>query len=108
MTMKLSICLLLAVVATASADQGFYQQSQPVAQSAPSGYNNYYDQQYQPVQKQGYVDVHQKIKSTWKEAAIFFAILDAQLGAFILALDGAVRGYAIILFWKCIEIILWS
>ena len=55
--MKLSICLLLAVVATASADQGFYQQ-QPVAQSAPSGYNHYYDQQYQPAQKQGYVHVH--------------------------------------------------
>ena len=55
-TMKLSICLLLAVVAAASADEGFYQQ-QPVAQSAPSGYgyNNYYDYQSQPVKKQGYV-----------------------------------------------------
>ena len=52
--MKLSICLLLAVVAATSADQGFYQ-PQPVAQSAPSGYNNYYDQQYQPVKEEGYV-----------------------------------------------------
>ena len=52
--MKLSICLLLAVVAAASADQGFYQ-PQPVQHSAPSGYNNYYDQQYQPAKKQGYV-----------------------------------------------------
>ena len=50
--MKLSICLLLAVVAATSADQGFYQ-PQAVAQSAPSGYvnENYYG--YQPPAKQG-------------------------------------------------------
>ena len=55
--MKLSICLLLAVVAAASADEGFYQpqpyQPQAVAQSAPSGYvnENYYG--YQPPARQG-------------------------------------------------------
>ncbi|XP_043193533.1 uncharacterized protein LOC122365940 [Amphibalanus amphitrite] len=53
--MKLSVCLLLAVVATVSADDGFYQ-PQAVAQSAPSAYNNYYDQQYQPPQSQGWLD----------------------------------------------------
>ena len=52
--MKLSICLLLAVVATASADQGFYQQ-QPVAQSAPSGYFNENHYGYQPPARQRYV-----------------------------------------------------
>ena len=63
--MKLSICLLLAVVAATSADQGFYQ-PQPVAQSAPSGYgyNNYYDQQYQPVKRQGYVQQNKREKFT--------------------------------------------
>ena len=43
--MKLSICLLLAVVAAASSDQGFYQQ-RPVAQSASSNQGFY---QPQPV-----------------------------------------------------------
>ena len=52
--MKLSVCLLLAVVAAVSADEGFYQ-PQAVAQSAPGAYNNYYEQQYQPTRRQGYV-----------------------------------------------------
>ena len=56
--MKLSICLMLAVVAAASADQGFYQ-PQPVAHhSAPSSYatsgtGNYYDYPPQPQTKLG-------------------------------------------------------
>ncbi|XP_043245792.1 uncharacterized protein LOC122393639 [Amphibalanus amphitrite] len=53
--MKLSVCLLLAVVAAVSADEGFYQ-PQAVAQSAPGGYNNYYEQQYQPTRRQGWFD----------------------------------------------------
>ena len=56
MRMKLSICLLLGVVAASSADQGFYQQSQPAAQpvlqTAPSSYG-YRD--YDAPQKDGYV-----------------------------------------------------
>ena len=52
--MKLSFCLLIAVMAAVSADQGFYK-PQAVAQSAPGGYNNYYDYQHQPPKQQGYV-----------------------------------------------------
>ena len=53
--MKLSMCLLLAVVATASADQGFYQPQQAV-QSAPSSYSSYATENYydnRPPAKQG-------------------------------------------------------
>ena len=51
--MKLSFCLLIAVMAAASADQGFYK-PQPVAQSAPStGYHNENYNNYQAPAKQG-------------------------------------------------------
>ena len=55
--MKLSICLLLAVVAAASADQGYYQQQHvtpSVSQAVSSSYSHY-DYDYQPPQKEGYV-----------------------------------------------------
>ncbi|KAF0291239.1 hypothetical protein FJT64_010618 [Amphibalanus amphitrite] len=57
--MKLSACLLLAVVAAVSADQGFYQPQAAAVQSAPSSYTNYapgnyYDQR--PPARQGWFD----------------------------------------------------
>ena len=52
--MKLSICLLLAVVAATSADQGFYQpqaETLPAPQAVFSSYSHY-DHDYPP-QKEG-------------------------------------------------------